>query len=81
MRKQIQCLATKIKHLETCNTLNNCNNKESTEIAEQNPTTTPFLPQPPSPSTKKRKCNKLATFKKLASAEDRMQTLKKRFEK
>ena len=44
MQKQMQCLTTEIKHLETCNTLSNQNDNESIKIAEQSPETTPFLP-------------------------------------
>ena len=43
MQNQIQCLATEIKHMKTCNTLCNCNKNKSTEIAEQNPKARPFF--------------------------------------
>ena len=42
-QNQIQCLATEIKHMKTCNTLCNCNKNKSTEIAEQNPKARPFF--------------------------------------
>ena len=43
MQNQIQCLATEIKHMKTCNTLCNWNKNKSTEIAEQNSKARPFF--------------------------------------
>ena len=48
MQKQIPCLITETKHLKTCDILTNRSDNESSEIAEQDSETAPFLPKPPS---------------------------------